>query len=153
MDKSVLIESVSQLKKISGQAADEYESKQDHLVDLMNKKMQAREDIDELIGPKNIQMMKDNHANHARFMLSIFKNFNEDILVETILWVFRAYRSHGFHTNYWASQLNLWIEVLKKELTPVAFSEIYEYYKWMQVNIPVFVNVSDEKLESPNSFH
>jgi hypothetical protein len=75
------------------------------------------------------------------------------VLVETILWVFRAYRSHGFHTNYWAAQLNSWIEILRNELSEEAYTEIYPYYEWMQVNIPLFVLFSDEKLEAPNSMH
>jgi len=74
-------------------------------------------------------------------------------LVETILWVFRAYRSHNFTTNYWASQLNAWIDIIKKELSPQAFSEIYPYYEWMQLNIPLFVYISDEKLDALKSKH
>jgi hypothetical protein len=153
MDKNILFETASRLKQVSNKAADEYLLKTEYLVNLMNTKMQNREDIEDLVGKRNLDMMKDNHANHARFIGSILKNKNADVLVETILWVFRAYRSHGFHTNYWAAQLNSWIEILKKELTQEAYSEIYPYYEWMQVNIPIFVVVSDEKLEAPNSMH
>jgi hypothetical protein len=98
-------------------------------------------------------MMKDNHANHVRFIGSLLKNYNHDVLVDTVLWVFRAYRSHGFTTNYWAAQLNSWIIVIKAVLTSQSFVEVYPYYEWMQVNIPLFVKVSDEKLEAPNSLH
>jgi hypothetical protein len=97
--------------------------------------------------------MKDNHSNHVRFIASILKNYNHDVLVDTVLWVFRAYRSHGFTTNYWAAQLNTWIIVIKEALTPESFVEVYPYYEWMQVNIPLFVKVSDEKLEASNSLH
>lgn len=54
---------------------------------------------------------------------------------------------------YWAAQLNTWIEVIKEVLTPESFNEVYPYYDWMQINIPLFVKLSDEKLESPNSLH
>ena len=86
-------------------------------------------------------------------MASVFKNYNPEVLVETVLWVFRAYRSHGFTTNYWATQLNTWISLLKEMLSPESFSEIYPYYEWMQINIPVFTKLSDEKLELSQSVH
>jgi hypothetical protein len=153
INKEVLLETAGELKQVGLQAAEEYLQKADRLVDLMNTQMQAREDIDNLVGPKNIAMMKDNHANHVRFIGSILKNKNTIVLVETVLWVFRAYRSHGFQTNYWAAQLNAWIGILKQELSPEAFLEIYPYYAWMQVNIPIFVIVSDEELNANNSMH
>jgi hypothetical protein len=115
--------------------------------------MLERPDIESLVGTNNLSMMKDNHANHVRFIASILKNYNHDVLVDTVLWVFRAYRSHGFTTNYWAAQLNTWLIVIKEVLTPESFVEVYPYYEWMQVNIPLFVKVSDERLEAPNSLH
>jgi len=153
MEKNKLLQTASQLKQVSEQAMNEYCIKTNRFVDLMNTKMQARENIIELVGIKNISMMKDNHANHARFIGSILKSFNAEVLVETILWVFRAYRSHGFQTNYWAAQLNSWIEILNAELTVESFNEIYPYYLWMQINIPAFVAISDEELKSSNSMN
>ena len=97
--------------------------------------------------------MQDNHANHVRFIASILKNNDADVLVETVLWVFRAYRSHGFSSNYWAAQLNTWMQILKTELSVETYKEVLPLYEWMQINIPIFVKVSDEKLEMPNSLH
>ena len=110
-----------------------------------------RPEVEELVGKNNIDMMQDNHANHIRFISSILKNYDEEVLVETILWVFRAYRSHGFSTNYWAVQLNTWIKILKNQLSDETFLEVQPLYEWMQINIPVFVAISDKKLESPNN--
>jgi len=141
------------LKQVSAKSAEEYFGKCDRLVAMMNVKMAERADIESLVGKNNIDMMKDNHANHARFIASILKNYNPEVLVDTVLWVFRAYRSHGFTSNYWAAQLNLWMVVIKETLTPECFAEVLPYYGWMQVNIPVFVKLSDEKLESTNSMH
>jgi hypothetical protein len=76
----------------------------------------------------------------------MFKNYNANVMVETILWVFGAYQSHGFHSNYWAAQLNTWIEVLKSELTPGTFNEINPFYEWMQINIPHFTSLSNNTL-------
>lgn len=98
-------------------------------------------------------MMKDNHANHARFMESVFTNPLAETLVDTILWVFRAYRSRKFGSTYWAAQLNTWIEIYKSELSEECFEAVYPFYNWMQINIPNFVKLSDEKLDAPNTLH
>lgn len=115
--------------------------------------MLARADLKELIGESNEAMMQDNHANHVRFIASILKNYNPEVLVDTILWVFRAYRSHRFTTNYWATQLNSWISIMKESLSSETYSEVYPLYEWMQVNIPLFVKLSDEKLDNSHSMH
>jgi hypothetical protein len=125
--------------------------KSEVLLSEMNAIMLKRADIKDLVGEENLLMMQDNHSNHIRFIASILKEFNPEVLVETILWVFRAYRSHGFSTNYWAAQLNTWIEVLKNQLSAESYLEINPLYNWMQINIPIFVKLSDDNLEIPNN--
>lgn len=153
MDKNYLLETAEHLKQVSEESANEYNNKTEQLLAKMNSLMLKRPDLDCLIGANNIEMMKDNHSNHLRFIGSILKNRNINVLVDTILWVFRAYRSHHFSTNYWAAQLNNWIAVLKNELSQECFEEVFPYYEWMQINIPAFVIISDEKLEATYSLH
>ncbi|RXP57094.1 hypothetical protein EC396_07230 [Lutibacter sp. HS1-25] len=151
MNKSQLLQTCNQLKQVSETAAMEYASKANKLVSEMNVLMLARPDIEALVGKENLAMMQDNHSNHIRFITSILKDFNSEVLVETILWVFRAYRSRGFSTNYWAAQLNTWVQLIECELTVASYNEVLPLYEWMQVNIPIFVKLSDEMLESPNN--
>ncbi len=153
MNKKDLIDSAQKLKQVSNSSASDYTGKSEILVSKMNSLMSQRKDIMEIVGENNLDMMRDNHSNHARFMASIFNQYSPEVLVETILWVFRAYRSRGFTTNYWAAQLNLWIEIIRQNLSTEAISEIIPYYEWMQVNIPLFVKLSDEKLEAEFSRH
>jgi hypothetical protein len=94
----------------------------------------------------NQQMAEDNNRNFARFMASLFADFNPGVLVETVLWVFRAYRAHGFQTTYWAVNLNIWVDIIRKELSEESYDVIYPYYNWLIVNIPIFVKLSDETL-------
>lgn len=144
MDKQYLLKSASELEQVDIETAEEYSSKADMLAEKLNTKMENREDIQKLIGSENLEMMKDNHRNHTRFIASILKNHNPDVLVETVLWVFNAYMNHGFASNYWAAQLNSWIEMLKIELSEKSFSQVYPYYEWMQTNIPLFTSISAE---------
>lgn len=153
MDKKELLASAGALKQVSTSACSEYNKAGDHLVAQMNELMLKRSDLLSLIGDGNEEMMKDNHANHVRFIASVLKNYHPDVLVDTVLWVFRAYRSHGFTTNYWAAQLNAWISILKETLSEEAYHEIYPLYEWMQINIPLFVKLSDQQLSASNSLH
>lgn len=153
MDKIQLIETAMQLKSVSNESYTEYQQKAEALIAKMNEVMLNRHDLEFLVGKDNVCMMKDNHANHVRFITSIIKNYNPEVFVDTILWVFRAYRSHGFSTTYWAAQLNAFIGILKEHLSMKSYNEIYPYYEWMQVNIPTFVLLSDKKLDVSNSLH
>ncbi len=153
MDKSILTASASKLNKVSAAALEEYLKKADLLVSKVNSLMIERQDIEKLIGEDNLTMMKDNHANHVRFMASIFKNPNPEVFIETVLWVFRAYRNHGFKTNYWAAQMNTWFLVLKESLSEESYQEIFPYYEWIQINIPLFVELSNQAPGTQNSLH
>ena len=97
--KEQLLETASELRQPSDSAAQEFSKKHAQLAEMGNQKMASRADIDKLVGKGNQQMAEDNNRNFARFMASLFADFNPDVLVETVLWVFRAYRAHGFQTT------------------------------------------------------
>jgi len=153
MDRNDLIKTAEKLQQVSKKSTAEFSSRKDTLVEMINKKMEARPDLLDMVGAGNVEMMKDNHANHARFMESIFLQHSPEILTDTVLWVFRAYRSRNFGSTYWAAQLNSWIETYKKELSAECFDEIYPYYNWMQINIPAFNKLAEDNLEAPFSAH
>ena len=139
-----LLQTADALPAVPKAAADEYGTKRELLVAMINERMLERPDIEALVGPDNLQMMKDNHANHALFIESMLQNFNSEVLVNTVLWVFRVYRSRRFHLNYWAAQLNAWVEVLKKELSSQSADAVLPLYAWMIVNIPHFTQLTDD---------
>ncbi|MBU1369900.1 MAG: hypothetical protein KJ578_10045 [Bacteroidetes bacterium] len=143
MEKKDLIETASLLTKPSDEASADYVSKGNKMVNMLNEKLSQRSDINHLIGERNLDMMFDNHQNHLRFMSSMFKDYNPVVFAETVLWVFRAYRSHGFKQTYWPAQLNNWVEIMKTELKPASFDEVYPFYHWMIVNTPHFSVMSD----------
>jgi len=86
--------------------------------------------------------MKNNHQNHLDFILSIMKNFDATVLVETIIWVFRAYQNHGFSPEYWNYQLKAWKEVIQNNLSEHSYKEISPIYNWMYANIANFTVLS-----------
>jgi len=143
MIKSRLIETAKKLKLPSPEAAVEYENKREQIVFQMNEAMLARTDLSFLIGEGHIPMMKDNHKNHALFVSSILASHQPEALVETMLWVFRTYRSHGFDVNYWPAQLNQWIEILETNLSETSLRQIYPFYNWFLTNHSAFIKLSD----------
>lgn len=153
MNYSYLIESARKIPVANDDSVNEYFERKEFLLTAINEHMESRSDLKTLIGENNSDMMKDNHANHVRFIYSILKNPNPEVLTEIVLWVFKSYRSHGFATTYWDVQLNAWINILKKELSEISFNQIYPLYEWMQVNIPTFVKLSGENLNTNTSRH
>ncbi len=153
MTRSDLLQSAKKIEQVSEDTINEYSLKRDMLVTLINDKMLSRSDITDMIGANNVDMMKDNHANHARFLESVLAKYNPEVLVDTVIWVFRAYRSRNFRSTYWAAQLNTWIDIYKNNLTEKSFHEVYPYYNWMQINIPLFNSLAEEELDTPLSSH
>ena len=153
MNKEHLITTAKQLQQPTEQAAKEFSQHLDKLIDQMNTYMLSRSDIEALVGDNNQEMMKDNHANHARFLESVFTNYVPEVLVDTVLWVFRAYRSRNFASTYWSAQLNGWLDIYKKNLSKDCYNQITPFYKWMQVNIPTFNTLAETDIDAPLSSH
>ena len=146
MMKEKLLKTASELQQPPESAAREFLQKHEHMAEMGNRIMAGRDDIDRLVGQSNKKMAEDNNRNFARFMGSLYTNFDPDVFVETVLWVFRAYRSHGFQTTYWAANLNIWTDLIRQELTSDSYEAVYPFYNWLIVNIPIFVKLSDEHL-------
>jgi hypothetical protein len=93
-------------------------------------------------------MMQDNTRNMLQFMNTMFSIYSPDIFVETVLWVFSAYRNHGFKTTYWPAYLDVMKQINKEVLDPAANKEIEPYFNWLIVNIPLFIKVSDDEMDA-----
>lgn len=149
MTKEMLLESAAKLTQPSPEAASEFDRKQIKLAEALNKTMGCRPDLDRLIDEGNRAMMEDNSRNCCRFMSTLFSAYEPPVLVETVLWVFRAYRSHGFHTTYWPANIDTFVEEARGELSPETFEAVYPFCNWLIINIPAFVNITDQQLETP----
>jgi hypothetical protein len=147
MEKRTLIESAGLLEPLNAEAQNEYSEKSGLITHSVNRLMLSRNDLSELIGENNAQVMKDNHSNHTKFMISVFHHPNKAVFTETIIWVFRTYLNRGFSVRYWYVQLDCWLDVLNKHLSPESFRQIQPYYLWIKENIPVFVKLSDIETE------
>lgn len=134
-------------------AAMEYAALADELAAEVSRGLGARADLERLIGLGNREMMEDNHRNHARFITALLQSFNPNVLVETVLWVFRAYRQHGFQLTYWPAQLDLWLKLLRDRLSPEAYAAITPLYRWMLLHQAAFVQLSETAPTSAEPNH
>ncbi len=151
MNYEYLNTTAKKLPPVGNNAISEYHIKLESLVAAINMHMTSLENLQELIGKNNVAMMKNNHANHMLFIHSILKYPNSEVLVDTLLWVFKTYRSHGFSVNYWVEQINAWQDILKVQLSEEAYNQILPLYKWIQENIPLLEKLSTINKEEENS--
>lgn len=148
IDPAELVKSAAELPHVSQKAAEEFAAHRDEMISKVNALMDQRADLGAMVAEQNIDMMHDNHSNHARFIESMLFHFNPAVLVETLRWVFRVYTSRGFHDTYWAAQLNHWLDVLDETLSPESYAQIQPLYDWMIVHIPLFSRLAREELQS-----
>ena len=147
MTRTDLVRTASQIPPFPPETAKEFEMKREAIVSEMNALMLARDDVDALVGANNREMMQDNHANKSRFIHAMLVRFDPEELVDTVLWVFRAYRAHGFKDAYWSAALNTWLAVLGRKLSPEVYSNILPLFDWMIINIPHFVGITNDDME------
>jgi hypothetical protein len=143
MNREALLASARQLKQPAPEAAAEFARKREQLVSMASGVMSQRPDLERLVGQGNQLMAENNNSNFARFMESLFHHYEPEMLVETVLWVFKTYRAHGFTTAYWPANLDTWVNMLDKELSSESSSAIYPFYHWLITNIPVFAKLTD----------
>lgn len=146
MNTEQLQHTALQLRQPDSPAATEFEACRESLAEELSRRMMARPDIEKLIGPGNLPMMQDNSRNFCRFMSTMFHGYEPDVLVQTALWVFRAYRAHGFRTTYWPANIDTFVEILSERTTPATFKALYPFFQWLIVNIPIFVTITDGQM-------
>lgn len=146
MTREDLILSTKRLVTPTSEAIEEFAAKREQLATEVNRKMSERLDLEKLVGKDGKRMSEDNNRNFSLFMESLFQNFLGEVLVDTALWVFRTYRSHGFQPIYWPANLSTWIQVLKERLSPKTFEEVSPFYEWLVVHVPVFTKLTDPEI-------
>jgi len=144
MTRENLITTAGRLTAPPAAVATKFSEKRAEVAALVNQAMARRPDLEKLVGPDGKTMSEDNNRNFSLFMESLFQSFQPDVLVDTALWVFRAYRSHGFQPIYWPANLDTWVETLRRELSADAFAEVFPFYRWLIIHIPMFTALTDE---------
>lgn len=138
MKKEELIKSAKLLKTPSKESFEEFIAKSGAAVSQLNEMLCQNNGLNNLIGEDNVELMLDNHKNHAQFMQAVFETYDPQVFVDTIDWVLGVYMRRGFTIEYWDYQLSGWIDIYRKLLSEKAFNEIFPFYDWMRNNIRNF---------------
>lgn len=126
-----IIQETRKLSPVSSAAATAYDEVTERLTAEVNRALDSRAGVFDLIGQNPLEMMHINHQNHSRFMSNVFKLNNFELLARTVPWVYRAYRGHGFSYDYFPIELNTWKDTIEKELGPDRAASILAVYDWL----------------------
>ncbi|WP_051693998.1 hypothetical protein [Desulfohalovibrio reitneri] len=132
MTRRELVALASGIPMPTAAAVDEFSSRKEAMASDVTRAMEARDDLPRLIGEGNEAMMRDNHANHVRYLEGVFHAFDPGLFVEALLWVARTYTAHGFRPEYWWVALPLWRRALTSELSPEAAVQVDPVYAWLE---------------------
>lgn len=143
MTRDDLIASAARLTPPPAAVLAEFSEKRAHLAAQVNLAMNRRQDLEKLVGADGREMSQDNNRNFSLFMESLFQAFRPEVLTDTALWVFRAYRAHGFQPIYWPANLDTWVETLRRELSGPGFAAVLPFYRWLITHIPAFTTLTD----------
>lgn len=143
MTRNELVESAGKLKAPTPEAREEYTHKRDAMAAEAVELFLARPDAERLVGADNRDMAANNSHNFPRFMESLFTQYQPEVLVDTATWAIRTYRAHGFSAAYWPAHLDVWLEILNKNLSEKAQSEIMPHFQWILVNLPALMELSE----------
>jgi len=147
MDKNPL-EKFGEIPKVSLEAAEAYKSKMNLLVEKTNNILFVRDDLTELIGDNPINKMYNNHKNHANFIYNSLKLNDKKLFINSIIWVYRSYSSHGFSYDYFSVELKAWIKAVEENIEKAKAEEINNLYSWMLDNHHLFIRESKIKESS-----
>lgn len=101
----------------------------------LNERMEAEPDIDRIVPVSKRGMMRENHANHFRYMHSVTRVFSPGEFVETVAWALRTYRGHGFTLDYWRRMLPHCMELTRSRLQPEEARFLSTLYEWILENL------------------
>jgi len=140
-----LLASVKDITPLPAGACLAYHRELAAMVDDLNRELGDRLDLGDLVGPDGVELMQDNHRNHAQFMDNVFFLGNFDLLARTLPWVYRVYVSRGFSTDYFPAALHSWQDSVRRRIPGHLAPPILAVYQWMLDKHPLLCSLYPEK--------
>jgi len=144
MEHTFSTEEIEQYQYVPVNSAQAYRDRMFFLLEEVNRVMDARDDLDRLIGNNPRSRMYDNHRNHAAFMATVFALNNYGMLLSVVPWVYRAYASQGFSYDYFPVHLRAWQKVLEENLPPDDAAPLKGIYGRLIASHETFIALSRE---------
>lgn len=127
-----LVKKAIKLEPVPPEASEAYQSNSEKLVVQVNGEITGRGDLSTLIGDNSLSVLFDNHRHHVSFMDSVFYFNNFEMLARNLPWVYRAYISRGFSSDYFPAVLSAWIGAIQLHIDPATRDPLLRVYEWMR---------------------
>ena len=144
-----LTQTLRNLPSIPSGAVQAYRENMGRMVEMVNRIMSQRADIQMLTGGNPMSMVFDNHKNHGLFMRCVFSLGRFDMLAHTIPWVYRTYQQHGFSYSYFPAHLQAWQQAIQAFLAPEEAAPLLAVYQWIESHHETFIALSQQPPEKP----
>lgn len=145
MTEQMLHDSAGTIALPSARSIRAYREQAPAMAAEVTRRLRERPDREQLIGASNEAAMELNHRNHTQFIAAWLEHPEPRVLVETVLWVYRSYQSHGFSLAYWPVQLDLWLREITARLDAEAAGELRPLYDWLLWQHATFAALSAEQ--------
>ena len=116
---------------VTRQAARAYQLNVDRIALVINHTLSNDPDLASLIGDAPLNVMYDNHRNHASVIANVLQLNNYELLASILPWVYNAYVSRGFSFDYFPKVLAAGKKAIG-ELLPEEYNlELQAVYDWI----------------------
>lgn len=119
------------LFKYPDSVIESYELHGQKMLDYVDKTMSVLPEISKMLGGNPLSLMTNNHKNHLEFMRNIIHFRQQEVLIQTLPWVYKTYASKGVHYDYFVSELNSWKKAVKDIMDQNSKSYILAIYDQM----------------------
>jgi MerR family transcriptional regulator, light-induced transcriptional regulator len=144
-----LLAEAKKLPPVTLAAATAYKQHVPVLTKYVDDQLSSHPRIHSLIGNNTLQIMFDNHKNHAEFMSTVFSLGDYELLCKTVLWVYRSYHAHKFSYDYFPVELKAWQDAIAAFIDPGLTDAIRIIYDWMIHNHERFITLSQSEMPFP----
>lgn len=137
-----IFEEMKQIPSVSALAADEYHQKEGILQNDVNQEMANLRSRYDFRGNCPLQVMVEYHLHHTLFMSSVFRLNNYTLLVRMLVWMYRAYHSHGLSYEYFTYAFPEWRKAVMLHMNHATGAEIDHVYQWIVEHHSDFVQLA-----------
>lgn len=114
------------------------------LIDAVNKNLNQRNDLSDLIGGNPISVLQDNHKNSGNFIANVLHISDMTPLIETMPWVYATYTKHGFSVQYFPVVFQAWIDAVNQLLPAPLAEKLTALYQWLIDHHEDWINASQQ---------
>lgn len=130
------------LSPVSEKTAKEYLENLDALVDVADREVLSRNDLEIFIGSNSPEVARDNHRNHAQFISNVLRLNRFELLDRTLPWVYNSYSSRGFSYDYFPLVVRSFKKAAGEVLSKKSADEVAGVYDWMLSQHDTLIEIS-----------